>query len=233
MNTENPQNGRDAVSTEDRHSAGSPLRRRILIVLACMVVFAAVAIPLVNHMEREDETENAENLTYPDAKYDWGEADFDYDIMQDEEYLKKNRVVMYEILSQGVSTSLNADNVEEYGEAVTVLYNMIQYIICGDTDSYNRLFTSSYLKENGEQERFSMQQLYDIKLTRVDSEQVTENGKTVNYQKFYVEYKIRSNNGTYRKDIGDDESRKRVVTLCDRDDGKMLIDQVGYVQTKA
>ena len=110
---------------------------------------------------------------------------------------------------------------EEFGEAVTVLYNMIRRIIQGDTDGYNRLFTNAYRKANGEQERFAMQQLYDIVLTRSNTEQVTENGAIVTYQTFYVRYKIRLNNGTFRTDIGDDE--------CNRDDGKMLIDRFDKV----
>ena len=53
------------------------------IVLACMVVFTAVAIPLVNYIERED---TPEVMTFPDAKYNFAEPDYDYDIMKDKDY---------------------------------------------------------------------------------------------------------------------------------------------------
>lgn len=216
--------GKDAPAT--RRASTGKLRRSILIVLACMVVFTAVAIPLVNYIERED---TLEVMTFPDAKYNFAEPDYDYDIMKDKDYLSLNRVVMYENPAQNFSTSLDSGNMEEFGEAVTVLYNMIRRIIQGDTDGYNRLFTNAYRKANGEQERFAMQQLYDIVLTRSNTEQVTENGAIVTYQTFYVRYKIRLNNGTFRTDIGDDECRPQIVVLCNRDDGKMLIDRFDKV----
>lgn len=235
MNREDPQPPQDrqdgTAPAAPRSATG--LRRRILLVLAAMVVFAAVAIPLVNYLERDD---TPEIVTYPDAKSEWesvDESDYDYDIMQDKDYLSLNRVVMYENPTQNFATSLDDSNRGDYGEAVTVLDSMIRYLIQGDADRYNRLFTSAYLGKNGEQARFTMQQLYDIRIIRGDSEQVTENGKSVTYQKFYVEYKIRRNNGTYRRDIGDDESRRQVVVLCNRDDGKMLIDQMYFPRYKA
>lgn len=58
--------GKDAPAT--RRASTGKLRRRILIVLACMVVFTAVAIPLVNYIERED---TPEVMTFPDAKYNF------------------------------------------------------------------------------------------------------------------------------------------------------------------
>ena len=224
----------DTTQSSEKQTAGAEtvrtdttrrLRRRILIVLACMVVFVAVAVPLVNRIERGDVPEPA---TFAPARYNFEEPDYDYDILRDEGYLGKNRTVLFSDPSRNYSESLDNSNRNSFGEGVTVLDTMISCLINGDTDGYNRLFTKAYIQENGTQARFTMQQLYDIVLTRIDSSEATEDGKTVVYQKFYVEYKIRLNNGTYRTDIGHDESRKQVVVLCNRDDGRMLIDQMYF-----
>ena len=213
-----------------RADATRRLRRRILIVLACMVVFVAVAVPLVNRIERGDVSELA---TFAPARYNFEEPDYDYDILRDEGYLGKNRTVLFSDPSRNCAESLDSSNRNSFGEGVTVLDTMINCLIHGDTDGYNRLFTGAYIRENGTQARFTMQQLYDIVLTRIESSETTESGKTVVYQKFYVEYKIRLNNGTYRTDIGNDESRKQVVVLCNRDDGEMLIDQMYFPQFRS
>jgi hypothetical protein len=44
-----------------------------------------------------------------------------------------------------------------------------------------------------------------------------------------VEYRIRNNNGTFRTDIGHDESRKQYFVLSDSTSRDVLIDQIlGY-----
>lgn len=104
-----PQDRQDGTAPAAPRSA-TGLRRRILLVLAAMVVFAAVAIPLVNYLERDD---TPEIVTYPDAKSEWesvDESDYDYDIMQDKDYLSLNRVVMYENPTQNFATSLDDSN---------------------------------------------------------------------------------------------------------------------------
>ena len=71
-----------------------------------------------------------------------------------------------------------------------------------------------------------MQRLYDIKFTLVnETEKSDERGKYTQYE-YEVEYKIQLNDGTFRTDIGHDESKKQYYILSDSVAGKVLIDQI-------
>jgi hypothetical protein len=71
-----------------------------------------------------------------------------------------------------------------------------------------------------------MQRLYDIKITKVnETVKSGETGKYTQYE-YEVEYKIRLNDGTYRTDIGHDESKKQYFILSDSVTGDVLIDQI-------
>jgi hypothetical protein len=103
---------------------------------------------------------------------------------------------------------------------------MIRAVINGDADAYNALFSSNYYKNHDPEPPFTMQRLYDIKLTKVSETLVAgEKGKYTQYE-FEVEYKIRLNDGTYRTDIGHDESKKQYFVLSDSVTGEVLIDQI-------
>jgi hypothetical protein len=103
---------------------------------------------------------------------------------------------------------------------------MIECIIAGDSDGYNRLFSSNYYRNHDPEPPFTMQQLYDIKLTKV-KEFETDEGYT--QYDFEVEYRIRQNNCTFRNDIGEDESKKLYFVLSNSTSQNVLIDQIiGY-----
>ena len=75
-----------------------------------------------------------------------------------------------------------------------------------------------------------MQQLYDIKLTLIKETEKTEDGKRYTQYEFEVEYRIRHNNGTFRTDIDEGESKKQYFILSDSTSNDVLIDQIlGYV----
>jgi hypothetical protein len=52
-----------------------------------------------------------------------------------------------------------------------------------------------------------------------------EKGKYTQYE-YEVEYKIRLNDGTFRTDIGHDESKKQYFILSDSVSDDVLIDQI-------
>ena len=72
-----------------------------------------------------------------------------------------------------------------------------------------------------------MQKLYNIKITRMSEEDVSENGQNYTKYEFILEYMIHQNNGTFRTDIGSDASKKQYITLTDRT-GELLISQTSY-----
>jgi hypothetical protein len=125
-----------------------------------------------------------------------------------------------------MTEALGEKNRDDYVPAVIVLCDMIERIIAGDADGYNKLLSTNYLKNLEPEPPFTMQQVYDIRLTKVKETEMSE-GYT--QYEFEVEYRIRNNNGTFRTDIGHDESRKQYFVLSDSTSRDVLIDQIlGY-----
>ena len=206
--------------------ANRRLKKRMVIVLACLMAFAVVAIPLISYLDSLEKKENEEKETKKESTIIFYEADWDLNIMEEPGYLAMDRTVYYCDEQYGITEALDDKNRAEFGPAVAVLCEMIERIIAGDADGYNDLFSSNYYENNDPEPPFTMQQVYDIKLTKV-KEMQTSQGYT--QYEFDVEYRIRHNNGTFRTDIDEGESRKQYFVLSDSTSKKVLIDQiVGY-----
>lgn len=203
------------------------LKRNMIIVLVCMVVFAVIAIPLINILDNlQNGSEPEETGKLPPASIIFATPDYEYDIMQDKEYLELNRRIYHFDERSGLTEELTDKNIAGYGPAAWVLRDAINAIIAGDADAYNALFSENYFAHNQPEAPFTMQRLYDIKITKVnESVQSGEAGKYTQYE-YEVEYKIRLNDGTYRTDIGHDESKKQYFILSDSITGEVLIDQI-------
>ena len=206
--------------------ANRRLKKRMVIVLACLMAFAVVAIPLISYLDSLEKKENEEKETKKESTIIFYEADWDLNIVEEPGYLAMDRTVYYCDEQYGITEALDDKNRAEFGPAVAVLCEMIERIIAGDADGYNDLFSSNYYENNDPEPPFTMQQVYDIKLTKV-KEMQTSQGYT--QYEFDVEYRIRHNNGTFRTDIDEGESRKQYFVLSDSTSKKVLIDQiVGY-----
>ena len=222
-----------AEQSRQASEATKRLKKRMVIVLVCMVVFVAIALPLISYLETLENTPGQEPVqTQKPNTFIPYEADWDLDIMKDEGYLAKDRSVYYCDSRYGITEMLDEKNKDKYGPAVSLLNNMIGYIIQGDYESYNELFSENYFKTEGNEpeDPFTMQQLYDIKLTLIKETEKTEDGKRYTQYEFEVEYRIRHNNGTFRTDIDEGESKKQYFILSDSTSKDVLIDQIlGYV----
>ena len=203
------------------------LKRNMIIVLVCMVAFAVVAIPLINILDRLQRDASEEETTKQTGSFFIpATPDYEYDIMQDEEYLQLNRRIYHCDERSGLTEELTDKNIGGYGPAARVLREAINAIIAGDADAYNSLFSDNYYANNEPESPFTMQRLYDIKITKVNETiKSGEKGKYTQYE-YEVEYKIRLNDGTFRMDIGHDESKKQFFILSDSVTGDVLIDQI-------
>lgn len=203
------------------------LKRNMIIVLVCMVAFAVVAIPLINILDKLQNGEDTEETgKLPPSSIIFATPDYEYDIMQDEEYLQLNRRIYHCDERSGLTEELTDKNIGGYGPAAGVLREAINAIIAGDADAYNALFSDNYYANNEPESPFTMQRLYDIKITKVNETiKSGEKGKYTQYE-YEVEYKIRLNDGTFRTDIGHDESKKQYFILSDSVTGDVLIDQI-------
>ena len=203
------------------------LKRNMIIVLVCMVAFAVVAIPLINVLENiQNGGAEQETGKLPPSSIIFATPDYEYDIMEDRDYLQLNRRIYHCDERSGLTEELTDKNITGYGPAAVVLREAINAIIAGDADAYNELFSDNYYANHDPEAPFTMQRLYDIKLTKInESVKSGEKGKYTQYE-YEVEYKIRLNDGTYRTDIGHDESKKQYFILSDSVTGDVLIDQI-------
>ena len=203
------------------------LKRNMIVVLVCMVVFAVVAIPLINMLDGlQNGGEEEETKKLPPSSIIFATPDYEYDIMQDQDYLQLNRRVYHCDDRSGMTEELTDKNVTGYGPAAAVLRAYINAVIAGDADALNALFSENYFANHEPEPPFTMQRLYDIKLTKINETLVAgEKGKYTQYE-YEVEYKIRLNDGTFRTDIGHDESKKQYFVLSDSVTGEVLIDQI-------
>lgn len=216
----------EAQSRQARESTRK-LRRNMIIVLIGLLVFVVGAIPLIGILDNlQNGGSEEETKKLPPSSINFATPDFEYDIMEDEDYLQLNRRIYIHDARSGQTEELTDKNLPGYGEGAAVLRQMIQAVINGDADAYNALFSSNYYENHDPEPPFTMQRLYDIKLTKVSETPVSgEKGKYTQYE-FEVEYKIRLNDGTYRTDIGHDESKKQYFVLSDSVTGEVLIDQI-------
>lgn len=208
------------------------LKRRILIIAAGMAAFAILALILLPVLDRIADTAKEEETTARPNTVIYYDPDYDYDIMQDEEYLGLDRYIYYKDARTNETIILLDHEIQGYGPAMVTLKTMIDAIIAGDHETYNSLFSSNYFAVEGREEEppFTMQQVYDILITRVEVTDVVDEklGKYTQYE-YTVEYKIHKNNGTFRTDLGHDDSRKQYFILSDSTGSKVLIDQIlGY-----
>ena len=200
------------------------LKRNMIIVLVCMVAFAIISIPLINFLSRiQDKGGKGEETSPPSGTIIFATPNFDYNILEDEEYLSLNRRFYLCDERYGITEELTDKNIAAYGEAAMVLRDAINALIAGDADAYNALFSENYYATHKPESAFTMQRIYDIKFTLVkETEKVGERGNYTQYE-YEVEYKIQLNDGTFRTDIGHDESRKQYFVLSDSVTGEPLI----------
>lgn len=203
------------------------LKRNMIIVLVCMAMFAVVAIPLIRILDGLQNGENEEETKkLPPSSIIFATPDYEYDIMQDNDYLQLNRRIYHCDVRSGMTEELTDKNISGYGAAAAVFSEYINAVIAGDADALNALFSENYFANHEAEPPFTMQRLYDIKLTKVNETIIVgEKGKYTQYE-YEVEYKIRLNDGTFRTDIGHDESKKQYFVLSDSVTGEVLIDQI-------
>ncbi|MBQ7728378.1 MAG: hypothetical protein IJT60_07390 [Clostridia bacterium] len=136
------------------------------------------------------------------------DADFDEDITKDQGYMDQDRNIYFTDPDMGTTVSLNEDTLPGADPEVRFLYEVINYVIAGDTEAYQNCLAKSYLDtlEGGQVAPFTPQKLYEINISRY---LINEDG-TKTYK---VEYMIYKNNGTYRSDVGSDAIKPSFFTL--------------------
>lgn len=190
----------------------------ILAGLLLLMYVLTLILPLISQKLQHSTEEET-------ANFNFYEPDFEENIFEDQDYISliENGILKYDNGSNSVVT-ITAESASEHGDAVKLLTDYVQSIINGDNELYNSFFSAEYLNANGSKEEFTMQKIYNCLITYYSSEQIAD--KNGNYTKYIykLKYQIYKNNGTFRRDIGEDYKTQYIV-ITDRE-GKLLIDAI-------
>ena len=208
--------GQNTTTAEAR----ARLKRRIILVFVGVCVLLVLASAAVSIAERVLYGEPKENYS---SSYIFYEADYDMNIYDDTVYMDLNRYITF---SNGmISTALEESEYAEQDEDVQFMIAYIQSIIAGDAEAYNACFSEQYYTQNQPLDRFTMQKLYNINLTRTETQTEGSGEDEYTLYGYVVEYMIRHNNGTFRRDLGSDSIRAQYLVISDRE-GTWKIDNV-------
>ena len=230
MNSQNPRYKHN--KTRIRSKSGK--RRAQAFIISFLSVIFGITILCFVVMEIIQKSNEDQNI--PGNTIIFYEANYDYDIMKDENYLELDRNIRFENSQNGITVEIVDDNLTDVPtdirDSFVVINNFIDYAIAGEYQSLNELFSDEYIAAEGETKmEFTMQQLYNIKVTYITDTTTESNGYTYSSQDFWVEYMIRKNNGTFRNDMASDCTKKEYVRITDRN-GDLRIDVLSPFKTE-
>ncbi|MCL2517167.1 MAG: hypothetical protein FWF15_01265 [Oscillospiraceae bacterium] len=196
----------------------------LAVIIGLLIILFIINLILQNVSESISKINNS-----PETQkryYYFYESDYDLNILEDEEYLDKNRYIEY---TQGAVSILITDgNFNEYGRPIEFFNEYFTAVINGDAEKYNTFFSEDYHSDsnNKKYEKFTMQRIYNINVTLL-SETVIEEGKYYGYNRyvFKVSYMIMKNDGSFRDDMGSDGSIPLNFEILD-DKNKIFINSI-------
>lgn len=196
------------------------LFRAICIVLAALAALAVLTLALGKISEKTAEDGKKKRQEQKVKKenelansYSFYEPAPGEDILGDPEYKEKIRdITYYDGYGNGVLIS-DGDFISRGGIGLQFLAYYFKAVREGDEQTLNKLFSEEYISENGSYKPFRPQRIYDIEVENKGEEKDEKSGN-ITYV-YTVSYKILKNDGTFRKDIGSDMSRKQYFTVLD------------------
>lgn len=211
---------------------GSRKSKKDGLIITAAVIGAAVLIAVIfliigGVIPKKDNRPEGTN-----SGYSFVPVNPDENIYEDEVWLDLDRTCYFEDESSGMTISIdeNLSDVPSYcRQAVETLIKFINAAIAGDADTFNGLFSEKFFEAGGEGKTpFTAQKLYDIKFSLISYGDIEEDGAKHESFHFWIEYKIKDNNGTFRNDMGSDATRKEYAVLTTRDESVMIDALVPY-----
>lgn len=190
---------------------------RLALIMGVLLVFLLILNSLdfsaVSDDKKDEEIEKVTDMTYPpDYFY---EPDFEKDILSEKSYLSKDRGIYYTQGNETFYIEEDGYNLNKYSDFFKSYFS---YIEGGDEEALNSLCTENYFETVGKAEDFTMQRIYDRRVSVISSAVIEDKenpyyGYTVLL--FEVSYKILRNDGTFRRDITGDEVKPIILELLD------------------
>lgn len=215
----NKTNGMENISKEYEKSREVSQKTKKLILMSWGIFFALLIVfwGISYVLSKIDENINKSPIYDPNAQtIIFHEINYNEDIFKDSVYMGLDRNIYIYDLNTGVMESLEEHDYTNYGKDVKFMADFINYIILGNAEGYNDCFDEDYYTDidNEPKESYTMQKLYNIKLTKISEENI-DSGEYTEYV-YYLEYMIYQNNGSFRMDIGSDASVAQYITVSDK-----------------
>ena len=232
MNSQKPlENNKSTASKSAKRSTKKKSKSIIIIFLIFIIGTTILCVALLGAMSAKDKNQPQKGTTYL-----FYEPDYDKDILKDENYLELDRTVKFENPDNGITYAIVNGNMDEVPtimhDSVGLICDFVDYAIQGESEMLNQLFSQEYIDAGGKTKMdFTMQQLYNIKITYVTSSSEVIDGFTVESYDYWLEYMIRQNNGTFRNDMESDCIKKEYVRVTDRN-GILGIDVLAPYNTE-
>ena len=196
---------------------GLGFKKKLIIIIVALFVAIAACVVAVGLLAPNDDNDAGRKVYPPIDEALLSETKPEgFDIMEYEEYTQKHDITIF-YKKDSIEQSVTDDIVNNYGDAFSVVYNVIVAIRNGDATTYNFYMGKKALKKDS----FTQQQIYDILVTfqpgYTDDEELSYDKEV-----FKVEYKIHENNGTYRNNIESDASRP-IYFIVDNSSGEMRV----------
>lgn len=190
------------------------IKKALILIAAAFILLAELYAFIV--LDEKDLFVSEELVTNNEYEFH-PNADFGYDIMKDSGYQKilaQQPLISLKDSNRGEEDSLLPEEYESKGSAVALLCKLVLAIQAGDHEAYNSCFSDAYIAKEGAKSPFTMQQIYNVLITKV-SETENKNTGTVTHE-YSLRYMIRHNNGTFRLDMGSDSYREQTFVMIEK-----------------
>ena len=229
MNSQNP----IKHNTKNKDIRNKKRRAKSIVMLFLIFIIGTtlLCLSILGVISEKDKYEAEKGTSYL-----FYEPDYALNILESEEYLNLDRSIKFENPDSGITSVISYENLDavptDLKAPVVLLCDFINYAIEGDFELLNSLFSEEYIQAGGKTKiEFTMQQLYNIRITYVNSYSENIDGYTEYCYDFWLEYMIHKNNGTFRNDMESDCIRKEYVRVTDRG-GILAIDVLAPYNTQ-
>ena len=223
------------VNKESKARSNGRNRRKSIAIISILfggaLIIVLLSLVMLGMVADKDDKEQDSIHTYI-----FYEPDYDYDIMNDIKYLDLDRQIYFENPELGLTVVVDKDKLDDVPsdqkEFVSLLCDFVNYAIFGRSEDFNALFSDEYVDADGKLKiDFTMQQLYNIKITYVDNFSEVVDGVTQESYDYWIEYMIRKNNGTFRNDMESDCTRKEYIRITKREESIGIDALIPYTTT--
>ncbi len=229
-----------AVQPNSGDSVDLSSKKQFFLIFLCAAALIALFL-IVRNIYYSDTSDSS---YYPDSwlntgtndrvpVYKYYDPDWESDILNDPDYTALKGDIFYapndsEMFSVGKEEYLNKG-----GKGLLFMANYVNAVIAGDHETLNKMFTDSFLKENGLYEDFTEQRLYDIKIKKYHYANPKYENSNIKDEYYIITYKIDRNDGLFRDDIGQEGELAQLFEVFIFDDGTVLADNIislpGYI----